>query len=392
MKKLFLIFIFFIFPSGYFFAKEMDCYASIQATEESFDLEINDNVKVNVTLSGDLIKTNNRIMDKNRNFQIDFYIQHNQLFHFKWINSEEASSKSFNAKFNKKNGLGYYRMEADYELDFLFPRERDENPTKIIEQFSKNPDFVDNEHIVNYTEALFRIIESYILDNIGTITITGKIIHNERLKSVYYRFDNEKYKSSQKIEIKNGIIDNETKKEYGIYHIEFKRNELKNHQKIFFSHQQQDLQPASLINQNSIDLAAVRNIIAKEIFTKHTYINSDLFLSDLDKLIPKKESVTIEDKAFIGTYSSKNYDGTIRGKFELLDNYLFHHKEGDVEEFGNWKLGENHRTKVIIVYNNYKINTKTGAKTKEYGFQILIMRETYSYPLGSGRFTEYEKD
>lgn len=392
MKKLFLIFIFFVFPSGYFFAKEMDYHALIQSTDESFDLEINDNLKVSVTLSGDLIKTNHRIMDKNINFQIHLYIQHNQLFHFKLINSEEAISKSFNAKFNKKNGLAYYHKEADYELDFLLPRKRDENADKIIEQFLNNPDFADNEIIISYTEELFRIIESYIFDNIGTIAISGKIIHNEKLKSLYYRFDNEKYKPSQKVEIKNGIIDNETKKEYGIYRIEFKRSELKNYQKIFFSHQQQDLQPSSLIDQNSIDLAAVRNIIAKEIFTKHTYINSDLFLSDLDKLISKKESVTIEDKAFIGSYTSKNHDGTIRGKFELLDNYLFHHKEGDVEEFGNWKLGENHRTKVIIVYNNYKINTKTGAKTKEYGFQILIMRETYAYPLGSGRFTDYEKD
>ena len=395
MKKLLFILMILHISSGIIFAHEKDYNNLNQSTEETFDLKINDNINVNVTRSDNWIKTTNIFNNKNLEFQIEFHFDNEQLFYFRLINTQEDINKTFSVKRIKKNGYGYRNIKADFDLDFFFPREKNENLETIFDQFYNNPNFTDNDKLIHYSEELYRRIATYITEEIGTIDIFGEAVTDKKIDFLYYKYDNEKFSQVQKIKISNSIFDKESKKYYNKYHTEFTRKQLKNKLKIFFADNANDLSNTSLQNQNSIDLTALRSMMIKLILRNDFSINNDLFLNEsIEQIITKKDNVKTEDKKFIGTYDVKLNNNPI--EFELRENYQYYSKNGDEEKFGFWKLGERYNSKAIIVYNIYRINKKIGNITKPVdvgsSFGILMNDEKLMYPImGSEAYTEAEK-
>lgn len=363
---------------------------STEEDEHTFGLTIN-NINIEAVQTKNLIKTKNILNENKSEFQVEYHFDDGQLFFIKLVKPDLNINKKYEVKRIKNNGYGYRSIVADYKIDFLFPREKQEKDNERLKQFTKKLDFANDEQIIYYFEELYRNIQNHLAENIGTVAFFGDAVAKNKIEFLYYKFDNEDFSSTQKVKIQDNSFNNYTKKHENSYRIAFDRNQLKNHKTIFFSSSINNVQDTILLKQTSINLVELRKqTIASQ---TETTINNDLFIDqNFEDLIVAENKISQEENRYIGNYTTKSSD---KITLELRANKIYYKKVEDLEYIGLWKLGEHSNKKTISIYNIYTINRKVGTKSKPAdvgsSFDILIDGERLLYPLNSPAYTELEK-
>ena len=358
---------------------------------ETFNLRINNIVNIDVIRSKDLIITNNILHQSRNNFQVEFHFDDGQLYYIRFLKPDLKIDRKYEIERTSEGGYGYRHITADYKIDFLFPREKQKNTNIVTKEFANVPDFSNDELMIYYFEELYTSIANYVALEIGTIAFHGDVVGNIKNNFLYYRFDNENFSPSQKIEIQDSYLDKTTKKFVGGYRIDFNRKQLKNHKIIYFSETVNNQKDTILTNQNSINLTKLREQIQPS--RNETIINNDLFLHDnYGKIISQKNQITENEKQYIGIYTTKSSD---KVTIELRADKIYYRKIGDEEQIGLWKWSEEGGKKLISIYNIYSINRKIGNKSRPSdvgsSFDILIAEERLLYPIAVPAYAELEK-
>ncbi len=235
------------------------------------------------------------------------------------------------------------------------------------------------------------------------INLFGKAVCKTTIKTLYYRFDEQPFNTQQSIQIDRS--NKEGNRILNSYRIEFKKDKLRAHKFLYFSHTLKGNKDTVFVAQNRINLIALFDLVdSLDKDEAVLSVTNDLFLEDnFEQLIGIKRIPSAAEKQYIGTYTvSSNFSkGTTT--IQLDDSKIYHSRHSNErdsyffmnEEVGIWELGTwnyNSSYAALKIKNIYSFNRNIGLRMlpADVGsaYDIRIKEDRLLYPTGSPSMKE----
>lgn len=213
----------------------------------------------------------------------------------------------------------------------------------------------------------------------------GNIFSGNRIKKMYYRFENEKFDTGKYTY--SNFQEPDANGDVTTYRIGFNMSELLKHDYLYFSTTIADIRDSAIRDQNRINLKALLKFFTGMPGHQHAILANDLFPdNNFMDLTGAEKNLPGEAHQYQGKYAYEYYIDHIPRTIELGDGGIFYTLLGKPgkqpyllnEIRGRWKPGvDSSGRKVCHVYGLIKYNRDTGTKMKadssESPFDLFIL-------------------